>query len=177
MDAPQGVGRSGALREDQLDELRAVFDLFDGDGDGLLEVDEVGTLWASCGVVLTEAECLDLVTELKPNLRKLPFDEFVNMMCRPMCESDALEEQIRDTFASAAGGKAHITAASLVVSRAELGQPVDALMVRMPSLFSYAAAARACCFPWLTPDPAKAAIASLQSRLFCASVCASDAAS
>jgi len=128
MDAPQGVGRSGALREDQLDELRAVFDLFDGDGDGLLEVDEVGTLWASCGVVLTEAECLDLVTELKPNLRKLPFDEFVNMMCRPMCESDALEEQIRDTFASAAGGKAHITAASLVVSRAELGQPVDALM-------------------------------------------------
>ena len=44
------------LREDQLAEMRQIFDLFDADGDGLLEVEEVGTIWASCGTVLTEAE-------------------------------------------------------------------------------------------------------------------------
>ena len=56
-------------------ELRALFDLFDGNGDGLLEVEEVSAIMASCGTVLTEAEVLDMVTELKPDLRKLPFEE------------------------------------------------------------------------------------------------------
>ena len=58
-----------------LAELRALFDLFDGNGDGLLEVEEVSAIMASCGTVLTEAEVLDMVTELKPDLRKLPFEE------------------------------------------------------------------------------------------------------
>ena len=53
---------ASALRPDQLQELKALFDLFDGDGDGLLEVEEVGTIWAACGTVLTEAECLDMVS-------------------------------------------------------------------------------------------------------------------
>ena len=73
---------AAALRQDQLDELKAIFDLFDADGDGLLEVEEVGTIWAACGTVLTEAELLDMVTEARPSLRKLPFDEFVQMMTR-----------------------------------------------------------------------------------------------
>ena len=44
------------LRREQLDDLRQIFDLFDSDGDGLLEVEEVGAIWASCGTLLTEAE-------------------------------------------------------------------------------------------------------------------------
>ena len=61
--------------------LRALFDLFDHDGDGLLEVEEVSALWANCsGVNLTDAQVLDMVTELKPDLRKLPFDE-VRRLC------------------------------------------------------------------------------------------------
>ena len=108
--------------------LAALFDLFDGDGDGLLEVEEVGTIWAACGTVLTEAEVLDMVTELKPNLRKLPYDEFVNMMCRPMVDSEALEEQLRSTFPAFAGGKTQITASSLASRLAELGKPVDSFV-------------------------------------------------
>jgi Ca2+-binding EF-hand superfamily protein len=57
---------ASALRSDQVNELRALFDLFDGDGDGLLEVEEVGAIWAACGTVLTEAECLDMVTSSFP---------------------------------------------------------------------------------------------------------------
>ena len=44
------------LRPEQVEELRQIFDLFDSDGDGLLEVEEVGAIWASCGTLLTEAE-------------------------------------------------------------------------------------------------------------------------
>ena len=44
------------LRPERVEELRQIFDLFDSDGDGLLEVEEVGAIWASCGTLLTEAE-------------------------------------------------------------------------------------------------------------------------
>ena len=97
-------------------------------GDGLLEVEEVSAVLASCDIVLTEAEVLDMVTELKPSLRKLPFDEFVNMMCRPMVDSEALEEQLRNTFPTFSGGKPQITAGSLAHALADLGRPVDPLV-------------------------------------------------
>jgi Ca2+-binding EF-hand superfamily protein len=116
------------LREDQVAELKVLFDLFDHDGDGYLECEEVGALWAACGTVLTEAEVLDLVTELKPSLRKLPFDEFMNMMCRPMVDTETLEQQLRSTFPKFAGGKTQITATSLANNLAELGRPVDPLV-------------------------------------------------
>ena len=118
------------LREDQRTDLRALFDLFDADGDGLLEVEEVGTIWAACGTVLTEAEVLDMVTELQPSLRKLPYDEFVNMICRPMVGTEQLEEELRNTFPTFAGGKAQITASTLAGSLAELGRPVDPLVAQ-----------------------------------------------
>ena len=116
------------LTETQNAELKELFNLFDYDGDGYLEVEEVGAIWAMCGTVLTEAEVLDMVTELKPNLRKLPFDEFVNMMCRPMVDTEALEEQIRGTFPTFAAGKSAITAPSLASGLADLGRPVDPLV-------------------------------------------------
>ena len=117
-----------ALRPDQVRELRQIFDLFDSDGDGLLEVEEIGAIWAACGTVLTEAEVLDLATELKPDLRKLPFDEFVNMMCRPMVDRPALEAEISETFGTFAGGAKAITPPSLGQALLELGQPTEGLV-------------------------------------------------
>ena len=51
---------AAALTSETVADLRALFDLFDYDGDGLLEVEEVGAVLANCGTVLTEAEVLDL---------------------------------------------------------------------------------------------------------------------
>lgn len=119
---------SAALRSDQVQELRQIFDLFDTDGDGLLEPEEIGAIWAACGTVLTEAEVLDLVTELKPDLRKLPFDEFVNMISRPMVDRPALESEIESTFGTFAGGQPAITPPSLSAALSELGQPVEGLV-------------------------------------------------
>lgn len=67
------------------------------------QVEEIGAIWSACGNQLTEAEVLDLVTELKPDLRRLPFEEFVNMLSRPMwcaCPRSAS----RPARASAIGG-------------------------------------------------------------------------
>ena len=71
---------------------------------------------------------LDKVTELKPNLRKLPFDEFVQMMTRPMVGTQALEEELRSTFPTFSDGKANITPTTLAAGLARLGRPVEPLM-------------------------------------------------
>lgn len=113
------------LREDQLAELQAIFNAFDYNGDGYLEVEEVSTIWASCGVSLTDAEVLDMVTELKPDLRKLPFDEFVNIMCKPMVAREALEQEMADTFPAFSGGGSSITADSLEAAMDRLGRPIS----------------------------------------------------
>jgi hypothetical protein len=75
-----------------------------------------------------------MVTELKPELRKLPFDDFVNMMCRPMASRDALEAELAATFPLFSGGTAEITPSSLRAATAELGRPIDPLVVRAPAL-------------------------------------------
>uniref|UniRef100_A0A7S2E159 EF-hand domain-containing protein n=1 Tax=Haptolina brevifila TaxID=156173 RepID=A0A7S2E159_9EUKA len=69
-----------------------------------------------------------MVTELKPDLRKLPFDEFVNMMCRPMVDRDALESELAATFPTFSGGNADITPSTLQSAMADLGRPVDRLV-------------------------------------------------
>ena len=70
-----------------------------------------------------------MVTEVAPEQRKLPFSEFVNIMCRPMVGREALAGEIRKSFkAFAAEGAAQITAPSLRAGLAALGQPVSALV-------------------------------------------------
>ena len=119
-----------SLTEAHLGELKQIFELFDGDADGLLDVAEVGAILQLVGdTALTEAEVLDMVTEVAPEQRKLPFSEFVNIMCRPMVGKEALAGEIRKSFkAFAAEGAAQITAPSLRAGLAALGQPVSALV-------------------------------------------------
>ena len=97
-----------SLTEAHLSELKQIFELFDGDADGLLDVAEVGAILQLVGdTALTEAEVLDMVTEVAPEQRKLPFSEFVNIMCRPMVGKEALAGEIRKSFkAFAAEGAA-----------------------------------------------------------------------
>ena len=102
-----------SLTEAHLGELKQIFELFDGDADGLLDVAEVGILQLVGDTALTEAEVLDMVTEVAPEQRKLPFSEFVNIMCRPMVGKGGLAGEIRKSFkAFAAEGAAQITAPS-----------------------------------------------------------------
>ena len=117
----------------QLRELRQLFDAFDGDGDGLLQADEVGAILQSCGVVMSEPEVLDLITEVEPNLRQLPFDEFRALMCSQLPGTRAYEDEVREVFASFAGPDETVTPTSLRAAMEALGHPVSKLVVR-PSI-------------------------------------------
>lgn len=71
-----------------------------------------------------------MVTELKPELKKLPFEDFVNVMCRPMVSQAALAEEVKEVFGHFAGsGNSAITAASLQEVMASLDHPVSKLLV------------------------------------------------
>uniref|UniRef100_A0A7S0E7T2 EF-hand domain-containing protein n=1 Tax=Phaeocystis antarctica TaxID=33657 RepID=A0A7S0E7T2_9EUKA len=120
---------SSLLREEDNQELRSIFDAFDHNSDGLLDVDEVAAILHSFGKPMTEAEVLDMVTELKPELKKLPFEDFVNVMCRPMVSEAALREEVKEVFGHFAGaGNTAITAASLQEVMSSLDHPVSKLL-------------------------------------------------
>eukprot|EP00320_Phaeocystis_rex_P021555 CAMPEP_0119071112 /NCGR_PEP_ID=MMETSP1178-20130426/48458_1 /TAXON_ID=33656 /ORGANISM="unid sp, Strain CCMP2000" /LENGTH=149 /DNA_ID=CAMNT_0007053011 /DNA_START=53 /DNA_END=502 /DNA_ORIENTATION=+ len=120
---------SSLLTEEDRQELRAIFDALDHNSDGMLEVDEVAAILKSFGSPMTEAEVLDMVTELKPELKKLPFEDFVSVMCRPMVSQAALVEEVKEVFGQFAGsGNSAITAASLQEAMASLDHPVSKLV-------------------------------------------------
>lgn len=74
-----------------------------------------------------------MVTELKPELKKLPFEDFVNVMCRPMVSEAALREEVKEVFGHFAGaGNTAITAASLQEVMSSLDHPVSKLLVCVP---------------------------------------------
>ena len=147
-----------ALTAEQISGLRAVFDSFDGDGDGLLQADEVGYVLQCCGVMMSEPEVcyaplpvspapaeplcrciwqvLDMITEVQPNLRQLPFDEFVSLMSRPMPSGAAVDLDIRESFGTFAGPDALITTASLEQALSDLGRPVSKLQVCLQLAYS-----------------------------------------
>mmetsp|Transcript_32006 Transcript_32006/g.81547 ORF Transcript_32006/g.81547 Transcript_32006/m.81547 type:complete len:150 (-) Transcript_32006:20-469(-) len=120
---------SSLLREEDNQELRSIFDAFDHNSDGLLDVDEVAAILHAFGKPMTEAEVLDMVTELKPELKKLPFEDFVSVMCRPMVSEAALREEVKEVFGLFAGaGNTAITAASLQEVMGSLDHPVSKLL-------------------------------------------------
>eukprot|EP00966_Prymnesium_polylepis_P246012 5690534-Prymnesium_polylepis.1 len=81
------------------------------------------------GLVRTRApQVLDMITEVQPNLRQLPFDEFVNVMCRELPGSDSVDAEVRETFSSFAGPDEVITSSSLQQALSSLGEPVSKLM-------------------------------------------------
>mmetsp|Transcript_32925 Transcript_32925/g.72304 ORF Transcript_32925/g.72304 Transcript_32925/m.72304 type:complete len:146 (+) Transcript_32925:414-851(+) len=116
-----------SLRQEEVGQLRAIFDAFDHDSDGLLDKDEVSAILVRFGLVLTEAEVLDVVTELNPMVRKLPFEDFVAVACRPMKEDD-IQAEVMQTFSFFAADESEVTASSLHAAMATLGLPVSTLM-------------------------------------------------
>mmetsp|Transcript_43036 Transcript_43036/g.71532 ORF Transcript_43036/g.71532 Transcript_43036/m.71532 type:complete len:146 (-) Transcript_43036:139-576(-) len=116
-----------SLRREDIEGLRTVFDAFDHNQDGLLDVDEVSAVAGHLGLSMSDAEVLDIVTEVKPVLRKLPFEEFVAFVCRPM-PGDQITDEVRATFSTFAGSEQSVDAASLKQAMTDLGHPVSMLM-------------------------------------------------
>ena len=86
------------LTQDQLDELKSTFAIYDLDGDGLISMRELGSVMRALGHNPTEAEILTFIESVDTNKNgTIDFQEFCKLMSTKMKEMDT-EADLIDAF-------------------------------------------------------------------------------
>lgn len=86
------------LTEDDIEEIKEAFDLFDSDGSGTVEPRELKNAMTSLGFEAKNATLFHVITELdKDGSGAIDFEEFLNMMSCQMSDHISKEE-IRGIF-------------------------------------------------------------------------------
>lgn len=84
--------------DDQLDELKEAFAVYDTNRDGVITTRELGTVMRQLGQNPTEAEIQEMIKQLdKDSSGTINFNEFVTLMADKM-KTVVTEEDIRDAF-------------------------------------------------------------------------------
>jgi len=102
---PGAAPRRGARKEKEIDpaqeeELRQAFELFDKDGSGYIDKDELAGLMAALGVELGESELANMYTEMDPSGDgQIDFKEFSTAMARDPEEQQSTSEMATAIFA------------------------------------------------------------------------------
>lgn len=77
---------------EQVQEFKEAFSLFDKDGDGNIDVKELGTVMRSLGQNPTDAELRDMINEVDTDGNgSIDFEEFLQMMAKKMNDKDTDE--------------------------------------------------------------------------------------
>ncbi|KAI8582858.1 hypothetical protein K450DRAFT_225157 [Umbelopsis ramanniana AG] len=110
---------SDTLTEEQINEFRETFQMFDKDNDGSITAQELGTVIRSFGMNPTEAELMDMVNEVDTNGNgTIDFEEF--LVLTQNLKSDQAD-YIRDAFDAFDADK------SGTISREELKNVMNSL--------------------------------------------------
>lgn len=84
------------LTEDQKQEIREAFDLFDTDGSGTIDAKELKVAMRALGFEPSKEEIRKLIAEIdKDGNAQVDFSEFLVMMTTKMGERDSTEEMIK----------------------------------------------------------------------------------
>lgn len=82
----------------ETEELRAIFDYYDVDGNGAISIKELGDMMKSLGKDVTESELLDLMEEIdRDGTGSISFDEF-QAMSRKFVTDDPKPEELEQIF-------------------------------------------------------------------------------
>jgi len=89
-------GAPPELTEDQKQEIREAFDLFDTDGSGTIDAKELKVAMRALGFEPSKEEIRKLISEIdKDGSGTVDFNEFLAMMTTKMGERDSTEEIIK----------------------------------------------------------------------------------
>jgi len=113
----------GILSNDEIEEFREAFSMFDKNGDGTISSAELGTIMRSLGQNPTENELMDMINEVDIDGNgTIDFREFLNMMAKKVNKSDS-EEELREAFrVFDKDGNGHISASELRTVMTTLGE-------------------------------------------------------
>merc|ERR1711918_307833 len=118
--------KKGALTEDQLDEIREAFGLFDNDASGAIDVRELKAAMRALGFEIKNEELKKMVTDVDNDGNgTIEFSEFLSMMTAKMGEKDTREdiEKVFKLFDNDSTNK--ITFRNLARVAEELGETID----------------------------------------------------
>eukprot|EP00976_Prorocentrum_cordatum_P051003 1029902-Prorocentrum_minimum.AAC.7 len=89
----KGKGRSAGLTEEQKQEIREAFDLFDTDGSGTIDAKELKVAMRALGFEPKKEEIKKMIADIdKDGSGTIDFEEFLQMMTAKMGERDSREE-------------------------------------------------------------------------------------
>lgn len=82
-----------SLDDEQLEELREAFNLFDADGSGTIDIRELKAAMRALGFQIKKAEIRQMIAEIdKDDSGAIDFDEFRELMTGKMSSRDSREE-------------------------------------------------------------------------------------
>ncbi len=81
------------LTEDEVNEIKEAFDLFDNDKSGEIDTDELKSALKNLGIDAKNQTLANMMTDLdKDDSGKIDFDEFIDMMTAKMSDRDTKED-------------------------------------------------------------------------------------
>ena len=96
---PEAQEEMHGMSEEEMTELKAVFKTFDKDGDGTIDVEELGTALRSLGQNPTKEEVRKLIDETdKDGSGCIEFDEFAKMMAQRSASNQTSEQELLEAF-------------------------------------------------------------------------------
>merc|ERR1711886_19013 len=88
-----GKKKAGQLSEEQIDEIREAFSLFDGDASGAIDVRELKAAMRALGFEVKNDELKKMITDVDNDGNgTIEFSEFLQMMTGKMGEKDTRED-------------------------------------------------------------------------------------
>ena len=111
------------LTDEQIDEFKEAFNLYDKDGDGTITILEIGTVMRSLGQNPTEAELQDLLNEVDNDGNGvIDFPEFLEMMAKKVSNTSSEKELVEAFKVFDKDGNGFITSKELKHVMTNLGE-------------------------------------------------------
>eukprot|EP00756_Hemistasia_phaeocysticola_P027406 Hpha_TRINITY_DN16117_c1_g1::TRINITY_DN16117_c1_g1_i1::g.6851::m.6851/K02183/CALM; calmodulin len=116
------------MSQDQIQEFREAFLLFDADGSGSISVDELGEVMRSVGQACTEEEIQRLIKEADmDNNGVIDFPEFLTIVAHRMERAQDADDDLKETFRFYdINGTGFITPSNLQYAMGKLGLRMSA---------------------------------------------------
>merc|ERR1711935_820779 len=118
--------KKGAFTEDQLDEIREAFGLFDNDASGQIDVRELKAAMRALGFEIKNEELKKMVTDVDNDGNgTIEFSEFLEMMTGKMGEKDSREDIEKVFKLFDVDNTSRISFRNLARVAEELGENID----------------------------------------------------